>query len=220
MLVVCASNVSRTKNNSLSLIVARKLQYKLTQIYDKVKVIDLRSHKLKPCKMCENCITVWKCTKRDDFNYLNEQIAKHDSHIIVTPHYAGIPSKLIIIIEKLQEISYLKYCSGVKDAYPLKNRPVCIIAHGGLTENYETVYEDDIIRPLSSMLKAIGLNVLNENTKIKICFGTKRYYSEREPGSACFRKDNDEERIKRIITLVFNIFRDFKLTIGKPTVSS
>jgi hypothetical protein len=66
--------------------------------------------------------------KERRFNYLNEQIAKHGSYIIVAPHYAGIPSKLIMIIEKLLEISYLKYYSGVKDAYPLKNR-LLILSH-------------------------------------------------------------------------------------------
>jgi hypothetical protein len=70
------------------------------------------------------------------------------------------------------------------------------------------------------MLKAIGLNVLNENSKIKICFSTKKYYSEREPRSVCFRKENDKERIERMITCVFNMFRDFKLTIGEPAASS
>lgn len=202
MLIISASNVSTTTDKSQSLVVAYRIAAKLQNTTNDIEVLDLRDYVLKPCFMCEKCIKDWQCIWNDNFSQIQDKMAQHDGFIIISPHYAGIPSKLMMLIEKLQEMSYLKYCTGTENTASMAGKYVCIVAHGGMTEDYERIYTENIIKPLSNMLGGIGMKVLNEKCEKPLCFGVKKYYQDKDDNSVCFRKDNDDEKVAEVIQRV------------------
>lgn len=198
MLIISASNVSRSGENSQSLAAAHRIHDLLLEKGRDSLVLDLRRFRIEPCDMCEGCAGDGLCVKDDDFNALNRLWMEHETLVFVCPHYAGIPSKLVAMIEKIQEMSYLGYCQGRKGA---KARKALVIAHGGMTESFEELYRSNLITPLSNMLKSAGCKVLNEGIPEPLCFGVKAYHEERDQGSCCYRKDDDLERREAIIRL-------------------
>lgn len=201
MLIISASNVIRTKENSQSYTAAKDILSLCSNAGIKSELIDLRNYSITGCTMCEGCISQWECSQNDDFNKIYGLFSQHNEFVIVLPHYAGIPSKVIAIVEKLQEFSYLQYCTQHNDINSFKDKSICIIAHGGLTEDYEKIYTENIIIPMSNILKGIGFNVINDQISTPLCFGVKEYFQEKEPGSACFRKDDDIQKRNEIVRI-------------------
>jgi hypothetical protein len=193
MLIISASNVSTTRDKSKSLQVATKIENGLNQINKQIEIIDLRDYQLSFCIMCEKCNANQRCVLDNDFNEIFEKWIKHDQIILVVPHYALIPSKLLCMFEKIQEIYYLNYCSGRQNDQ-VKN--VMIIAHGGMIENYEDVYVNNIIKPLKGIIENIGSKVENDKIDNALCFGVKKYLSTKDKNSSCYAKEDDEEKRK------------------------
>lgn len=191
MLIISASNVSTSREKSKSLQVATKIKNGLNQIKNEIEIIDLRDFQLSFCIMCEKCNSIQKCVQDNDFNEIFEKWKKHDQIILVVPHYALIPSKLLCMFEKIQEIYYLNYCSG-KQNNQVKN--VMIIAHGGMTENFEDVYMNNIIKPLKGIIESIGSKVENDIISKDLCFGVKKYFDTKDINSLCIAKEDDEEK--------------------------
>ncbi len=208
MLIISASNVKKTKKDSQSLVIARTLKNLLDDGKKKTEILDLRKYTLTPCIMCEKCVKTGKCVRGDDFNKIAKKILQHRNIVIVCPHYAGIPSKLMMFLEKLQEISYLKQCSRQKDAYPLKNAFSAVIAHGGMTDNYDELYAKNVITPLGNALKAVGFEYLNDSITLSLTVGVKQYFEKRDKRSVCFLKESDTEKIncilKELVTAIKN----------------
>lgn len=175
--IISASNVSTSGKNSVSLKTCELVKLKLMENYENadIEIIDLRDYSFLPCDMCEGCSGTLNCIKDNDFNTLWNELKKMDGLIIVCPHYAAIPSKLVIIMEKIQELCYLQYCTGSKETFVLKGKKAGIIAHGGMVENYEEIYNENIIKPLTNMLRAIGMNPVNTVSDNALCFGVKGF---------------------------------------------
>jgi multimeric flavodoxin WrbA len=198
MLIISAGNVAPSGERSQSLLVARSMGSLLRERGLDPLIVDLRRYRLEPCDMCEGCASDGSCVKGDDFNALARLWREHGELAIVCPHYAGIPSKLVALIEKVQENSYLASCQG-KTRYPPKK--AIVLAHGGMTEDFEKLYEANLITPLSNMLTSAGCKVLNEGMEERLCFGVKAYREERDPCSVCYGKDDDVEGRERVIRL-------------------
>lgn len=197
MLVVSASNVAMTGDKAQSLVVANRIGELYRTKGEKVEVLDLRNYRIDPCDMCQGCASPGLCTKFDDFNRFLGQWRSHERAVIVCPHYAGIPAKLVAIVEKLQEMAYLGYCLG-RQGKP--GPAVLIVAHGGMTEDYEALYEANLIKPLSGMLKGTGCVIANESMAGgPLCFGVKAYRKQPDEFGMCFDKDNDEEKVASVL---------------------
>ncbi len=196
MLIISGSNVVTAKEKSQSLLLALRMQEVLKQKNVVSDVVDLRDYEIKICNMCEACSEGNGCVQDDDFNKLNDLWKKHSEVIMICPHYAGIPSKITAVCEKLQEISYLNYCQG-KTLDSKKN--ALVIAHGGMTEDYEGIYTENLLKPLSNMLRSCGCKIHNDTIKKAMCFGVKKYYQEKDGNSLCFKKDDDEELREKIV---------------------
>lgn len=197
MLVISASNVAMTKDGAQSLVVARKIGELYRKKGETVEVLDLRDYRIEPCDMCQGCAGSGLCTKADDFNRFLETWKAHDKVVLVCPHYAGIPAKVVAIVEKLQEMAYLGYCLG---RHGTPGPAVLIVAHGGMTEDYDALYEANLIKPLAGMLKGTGCTIANESmTGGPLCFGVKAYRKQPDQFGVCFEKDNDEDRVASVL---------------------
>jgi multimeric flavodoxin WrbA len=175
--IVSGSNIGSSGNESISLRTGEILKTRLKNIKTgcDVKLVDLRDYKLTPCSMCEACAETQKCNVDEDFNKLYEIIMHSDEFIFICPHYAPIPSKLIILFEKLEEMNYLGFCSDKNGINPTKGKKAGIIAHGGMIEGYDQLYKDDILTPLTNVMECIGMKVINKMGNKPICFGVRDF---------------------------------------------
>lgn len=197
MFVISASNVAMTGDEAQSLVVARRIGELFRGKGDEVEILDLREYRIDPCDMCQGCATSGLCTKPDDFNRFLGHWRSHDRIVLVCPHYAGIPAKVVAIVEKLQEMAYLGYCLGKRG---MPGPSVLVVAHGGMTEGYEALYETNLIKPLAAMLKGTGCTIVNESVPGgPLCFGVKGYRKQADRFGVCFDKDNDEDRIVSLL---------------------
>lgn len=206
MLVISASNVAMTGEKAQSLGVAKKIGELFRKKGETVEVIDLRDFRIDFCDMCQGCAGDGRCTKGDDFNRFLESWQRHEKTVVICPHYAGIPAKLVAIVEKLQERGYLGYCLG-KSVGAAKS--ALIVAHGGMTEDYDALYEKNLIKPLASMLMGTGCSIANE--KIAggpLCFGVKAYRKQADEYGICFDKDNDDEKIDALLARLESLPED------------
>jgi multimeric flavodoxin WrbA len=206
MLIVSSSNVTRTRDKSQSLETAQFLAETLAVSGKKVEVADMRRFDLAPCTMCEKCEGNGRCKYDSGFNKLHELMMNHDEYIFVIPHYAGIPAKLVMLCEKLQEMSYLSSCMGKANMIPYPEKKACIIAHGGMTGDYDSLYTDNLLVPMGNILRSLGMKILNDGRKEPLCFGVKEYSVDKEEGSHCFRKVNDREKQRSVLLAAAEMF--------------
>jgi multimeric flavodoxin WrbA len=196
MLILSASNVRRTGQNSRSLVLARQLRDRLAASPARVEIASLRDFPLASCDMCEGCAADGACVQPDGFNRLNALIARHGLFVLVCPHYAGVPSQLAALFEKLQEQCYLAYCQGKA---PATARTLAIIAHGGMAEGYEGLYAANLLTPLGNMARSLGWTVFNDQLGRPLVIGVKSYADHPDPGSVCFAKTDDDETAAAVV---------------------
>ena len=78
------------------------------------EIIELQNHCLNPCIDCSRCSESRRCATDDDFNRIYEKIIACDVLFIVSPHYAPIPAKLCMLMERMGQIVSVRSC---KDGY-------------------------------------------------------------------------------------------------------
>jgi len=94
------------------------------------EIIELQHHSLSPCIACSKCLKSNKrCAIDDSFNQIYEKIIFCDVMFIVCPHYAPIPAKLCMLMEKMGQIAYSKDKSYQSETYGIKT---AIITHGAM----------------------------------------------------------------------------------------
>lgn len=190
MLIISASSVQSTTDTARSLVLAKRLQRLVAPTHPDAAVLDLREYPLLSCVMCQSCAQDGRCVKPDRFNDLFDRIAPEETLVLVVPHYAGIPSQLLALFEKLQETGYLAWCTGRNAG--LRTRRIAVIAHGGATEGFAQAYRENLLTPLGNMIKAMGWAYVNDSIEKPLMFGVKRYLEAREPYGVCHAKEDDE----------------------------
>ena len=190
MLIISTSNVQPTGSASRSLVLAQQLRHLVAASHPDAAVLDLREYPLSPCVMCQSCAQDGRCVAPDRFNDLFGQIAAEETVVLIVPHYAGIPSQLAALFEKLQENVYLASCTG-RDA-GLRAKRVAVVAHGGATEGFAQAYRENLLVPLGNMVKAMGWTYVNDAIDTPLLFGVKRYLDTREAYGVCPAKEDDE----------------------------
>lgn len=158
MLISCisASNIKHAGENSTSIKVCQLTRDLIINQYTgdiTVEIISLVDYELKPCLGCGRCFHGSVCVHDKEFNQLFSQLSKCDGLFIVSAHYAPIPSKLAILLEKIEQLAFLPRFHNEEIRSPLYKKPVGIIAHGGGTEgiirHYKGVVLDTITNALS-----------------------------------------------------------------------
>ncbi len=172
MNIVClsASNIKHSGNNSTSLkackIIKKSIKEKREHI--NVKIISLRDYEFKPCTGCGSCFNKENCPNDKNFNYVYNTIINSEGLFIVAPHYAPIPSKLSMILEKIEQIAFLKRFNDESYRSPLFKKPVGIIAHGGGTKEIVEYYKSPVLDSIWNALSyPVEMNVVGVNEKEK-----------------------------------------------------
>jgi len=164
MKVAClsASNISPARKHSASTRTCELIREQLAEIQPsiQVEIVPLIGYALKPCRMCGECLPTLRCSQDEAFNQVHDRLQSADAVFMVCPHYAPIPSKVMILLEKLEEMAYLKYCQDNTFRTPLHGKPIGIIAHGGQTEEALPYYKTALLDPLASAFASVGMRVI------------------------------------------------------------
>lgn len=203
-LCISSSNVKRQGKNSASTRICNLIKDKLLarQVDAEVDVLALQDYELNPCIMCGACADGDRCVHDESFNLVYEKMSAADAVFVVCPHYAPIPSKLIMVLEKLEELFYVRYCKQQTKSFPLIKKPVGIVAHGGAVGDYDGYYREHLLAPLAQTFASIHMDVVGIDEEHKgVVFGVRGY--TQEEGSMFPGMDHDWEEIsRRLLPLV------------------
>ena len=220
MKVTCisASNVRAKKNDSASVKMCEQvgelIKLEANQNVD-VDILPLLDYELSPCIMCGECADDNICIYDEDFNKILASLNESDGVVLIAPLYASIPAKLIMLLEKLQELAYIRYVEndvkGTKEKFMLADKPVAIIGHGGMPEDYDQIdveqyYIDKLVKPLSDIIKSVQMKVVPQNDERPngLALGIKRM--EKKEGKFFPEMVHDWESIsERMKPLVANL---------------
>lgn len=169
MIVTCisASNIKHAGDNSTS----TKVCYLLNDMLKakegnsiEVQIIRLVDYEMNPCIGCGKCYKKNECIHDDSFNDIYSKVIKSDGLFIVAAHYAPIPSKLSILLEKMEQIAFLPRFHNDDDRSPLYKKPVGIIGHGGGTEEIIKGYKGVVLNTIANALSfPIEMDIVGES---------------------------------------------------------
>lgn len=162
--VVClsASNIEINRAHSASTHTCELVREILMKKRDdlQVEIVALLDFEMKPCRMCGKCFETGRCARDEAFNQVMDKMASADALFLVCPHYAPFPSKVMILLEKLEEIVFLNSCANPDFHYAWYKKPMGIIAHGGQAESALPYYKDALLTPLASSFRAVQADVI------------------------------------------------------------
>jgi multimeric flavodoxin WrbA len=209
---ISASNVENARQNSASTYTCELVCAILKDAHPgdevKVEIIPLIDYEPVPCRMCGNCFVNGECSHDPAFNQVYSNLREADAIFLVCPHYAPIPSKLVMILEKMEEMVFLNYCANPDYHFPLHNKPVGIIAHGGQTEAALPYYRTALLKPLAQALGAAQMRVieLDAENPLGVVFGIKSISAQTD--SIFVKIEHDWDTIRnRIVPLVENVIQ-------------
>ncbi len=129
-----ASNVELNRDQSASTracqMIGEILKEEKPDLQAEVEIIPLLDYEMKSCRMCGKCFETGRCARDNAFNQVMDAMARADALFLVCPHYAPFPSKVMILLEKLEEIVFLKSCADPDFRFAWYQKPMGIIAHG------------------------------------------------------------------------------------------
>ena len=152
-----SQNTSKAVTNSTQ--IGRVIQ-KLT--HQDVDIINIKDYGLKPCHLCGKCAESKTCEVDSAFKKLLEDIKHPDLIFFVIPFYAPFPSKLMIFLEKLNEIFYASWLKDPSFIHPLQKAKVGLVTHGGLVDCVDVVkhYQTMLNEPMVKTLSGLGFKVI------------------------------------------------------------
>lgn len=171
MFVVCisASNIKHAGDNSTSLKVCKlieKIVHRETSSNAEVEIIPLVDYELKPCIGCGNCFKQDECMNDDSFNRIYLTLCKADALFLIAAHYAPIPSKLSMLLEKIEQLAFLKRFNNEAYRSPLYKKPVGIVGHGGGTGEMHKFYRVPVIDSIWNALSyPVEMNVIGVDSE-------------------------------------------------------
>ncbi len=206
---ISASNVENARQHSASTRTCELVRDLILQNEypgAQVDIVRLLDYEFTPCRMCGSCFVGGECTRDPEFNEVYQRLQQSDAVFIVCPHYATIPAKLTMLLEKLEEISYLNGCANPEYRSPLYCKPVGLIAHGGQTEEALPYYRRALLEPLANMFGSVGMRVipLDEDNPLGAVFGIQSINMQTDSIFVNIEHDWDAIRA-RIAPLVHNM---------------
>lgn len=155
ILCISATNILHSKKNSVSQIICDKIAEILKEKDIMCEIVDLREYSLYPCIGCGKCYESKRCCNDLGFNEIYDKVIKSDGMFLISPHYAPIPAKLSMILEKMEEITFLHWWKDDTYRSEVYGLPVGIISHGGASEwalkSYKAMVNDTIANALDTI---------------------------------------------------------------------
>ena len=206
---ISASNIVGAKANSAStrtcLLIKDKIQH-IAKVKTDIEIIRLIDYGLVPCQMCGKCFNDLACVNDEGFNQIHAKMAASDAIFLVCPHYAPIPSKVMVLLEKLEEMVFLRTTNNPDYRFTLFNKPIGIIVHGGQTEEALPYYKEYLLELIANAMSSIQMRVIGagDNWKKGVAFGIQNI--TKPQGTIFVSIEHDWKLIEdRITPLVENV---------------
>ncbi len=123
-----------------------------------VEILPLIDYELIPCRMCGSCLESGECVRDEAFNQVFRKMQRAQAIFLAVPHYAPIPSKVMMLLEKMEEMAYLNWCQDETYRFPLAEKPVGVIAHGGQSAPEALpYYKTALLDPVAGALASVGM---------------------------------------------------------------
>lgn len=156
VLCISASNMAnQALPDSTSVKICKIIMECLSEELHCGEIIDLRTRQLQPCMGCGQCYGTHRCVCDSAFNLIYEKIIHSDRVFIVSPHYAPIPAKLCMILEKMEQITFLHWAKDNRYQSEVYGIPTGIISHGGGSDwalsSYKAMVNDTIANALDTI---------------------------------------------------------------------
>ncbi len=207
---ISASNVEMAKDNSASTRTCEIVRDLLEEagVEADVEIVRLVDRDLRPCTMCGGCLEAGNCVHDDDFSAIYAGLRASDALFVVVPHYAPIPSKMMIVLEKLEEMAFLNWTANPEGTFTLHGKPAGVIAHGGMPDEEKVTeyYKKALVEPISNALASVQMKVVGagEAWPRGVSFGIVEI--KPRPGSIFVDIEHDWDLIReRVAPLVRNV---------------
>ena len=155
VLCISASNILHSKENSTSRSLCAKIAGMLREKEIACEIVVLRDYPLHPCIGCGKCFESKRCCMDSAFNMIYEKMVEADALFFVSLHYAPIPAKLSMILEKMEEITFLHWWKDSTYKSEVYGVPAGIISHGGGSDwalkSYKAMVNDTIANALDTI---------------------------------------------------------------------
>jgi multimeric flavodoxin WrbA len=156
VLIISASNMlHQNKERGTSYEISTLVSEGCSSMASERCILELREFDLRPCVGCGKCYTTRRCACDRAFNKLYEQIICCDALFIVAPHYAPIPAKLSMLLEKMEQITFLHWGRNAEYRSEVFGIPAGVISHGGGSDqalpSYKAMVNDTIANALDTI---------------------------------------------------------------------
>lgn len=152
---ISASNMVSSKEQSISYKICERIKEILNRSQVDCEILDLREYEMKPCIGCGQCFESKRCCMDRQFNAIYDKLAQADWCFIISPHYAPIPAKLCMLLEKMEQITFLHWWKDQAYQSELHGKLAGIISHGGgekwALDNYKAMVNDTIANALDTI---------------------------------------------------------------------
>lgn len=206
--------ISFSQNTSRALTNSSQIGTIIQKLTDhEVDIINVKDYGLKPCHLCGKCKDSKTCEVDSAFKKLLEDIKHPDVLFFVIPFYAPFPSKLMIFLEKLNEIFYASWLKDQAFIHPLQKASVGLITHGGLVDSPDVVkhYQTMLNIPMVKTLSGLGFKVIvnQEEYPYGLAFGLENEQSIKMTKDNIFPDISHQEtyltkRIEAYVNYVIN----------------
>jgi len=207
ILCISASNVEPARDRSASTRTCELIRELIhAECNAQVDILRLLEYEMTPCRMCGKCFEAGKCVRDEAFNKIYESLAEADAVFVVCPHYAPLPSKLMMLLEKLEEICYLNWCQNQNYQTVVFGKPIGLVAHGGQPSSAASYYKTALLDPLALAFSSVQMVVVaaDEQSPHGVVFGIKNL--RQIPDSIFVEIEHDWKDIgSRLSPLVKNV---------------
>jgi hypothetical protein len=212
--IVCisASNIKHAKNWSTSTKICCMIKEMILQELEDhatIDIIPLADYELKPCIGCGECFKSGTCAHDEAFNRIMSFLTRADGIVFVSAHYAPIPSKLTMLLEKIEQLAFLPRFNDATWHSPLYKKPVALIGHGGGTKETLPHYKKlvlDIIENALSWPVEMQIVEIDETQPNGVVFPVKQV--KKDPNSIFPIQEYDWNNIQhRIEPLITNLLK-------------
>lgn len=157
---ISASNRIHSKEKCFSYRVSEMISGVLARENISCRIVDLRKEHLTPCEECGRCYHDRRCHSDDAFNRIYEEMTGADYLFFVSPHYAPIPARLCMVLEKMEQITFLHRWQKADCQSELYGKLAGIVSHGGGGEQALAEYKDMVNNTIANALAAIQVKVV------------------------------------------------------------
>ncbi|MCM1135522.1 MAG: NAD(P)H-dependent oxidoreductase [Clostridium sp.] len=162
---ISASNITHSREQSTSYRISKIVANVFAEKGISCRILDLRKAELTPCTGCGRCYAEKRCCRDKIFNRIYEEMAAADYHFFVAPHYAPIPAKLCMLLEKMEQITFLHWWKDNSYQSELCGRLAGIISHGGGDERAVESYKAMVNDTIANALDTVQVKVVPFNSK-------------------------------------------------------